>query len=314
MAKQLSASAVVEGATMTITRRLSAPLDLVWAAWTDPQQLPIWWGPRGFSCATKEIDIRPGGVWRFDFNGPDGAHFKNRVQFEAITPPSSITYVIDDDGAGEFAPFRSTATFKKETGGTLVTLRMELEDEADLKRRIEEFGALEGGESHLDNMEEHVLTALEPDDHALVLVRRIKAPRALVWKAWTTPEHLVHWFTPDPVKTTECRIDLRPGGEFYTKMVMPDGTESPGTGCYLEVVHNERLTWTDALLPGYRPSGGGFMTAILTFEDCMGGTKYVATALHKDMADRDRHEEMGFHDGWGTVAMQLEKYAQGMKG
>lgn len=148
----------------------------------------------------------------------------------------------------------------------------------------------------------------------LRLERVIRAPRALVWQAWTDPRHLVHWFTPPPVKTTECRIDLRPGGEFFARMVAPDGTEMINRSCYLEVVAGERLVWTDALLPGFRPSGASFMTAMLTFADCPEGTLYAATAIHQDLAGVQRHKDLGYDDGAAQVAQQLETYCQQLKG
>ncbi len=94
----------------------------------------------------------------------------------------------------------------------------------------------------------------------LVLTRYTKLPRALLWRCWTEPEHLMPWFCPLPWKTIDCEIDLRPGGIFRSTMLSPEGKEFPNTGCYLEVVKHERLVWTDALLPGYRPSEKPFIT------------------------------------------------------
>ncbi len=95
-------------------------------------------------------------------------------------------------------------------------------------------------------------------------------------------------------------------------MRSPDGKEFPNVGCYLEVVPNERLVWTDALLPGYRPSENPFFTAILTLKPEGAGTRYTATAVHRDAAGRKRHEEMGFYQGWGTALDQLVAHAKTM--
>jgi uncharacterized protein YndB with AHSA1/START domain len=150
---------------------------------------------------------------------------------------------------------------------------------------------------------------IKPDPKLdLVLERVIDVPRELVWKAWTTPEHLKPWFCPKPWTTTDCEIDLRPGGMFRSVMRSPEGQEFPNVGCYLEVRPNERLIWTDALLPGYRPAENPFFTAVLSLEPSGTGTRYVATAIHRDVAGRDKHEEMGFHGGWGTVVDQLVDY------
>ena len=139
----------------------------------------------------------------------------------------------------------------------------------------------------------------------LVLERVVDVPRALVWQAWTRPEHLLKWFAPAPWTTVDCEVDLRPGGIFRTVMRSPQGENFPGLGCFLEVVEGRRLVWTDALSPGFRPSAKPFFTAIITLEDHGSGTKYTARALHKDETDRKTHAEMGFVDGWGQCLDQL---------
>jgi uncharacterized protein YndB with AHSA1/START domain len=124
---------------------------------------------------------------------------------------------------------------------------------------------------------------------------------------------LKKWFTPAPWKTIGCEIDLRPGGAFKTVMLSPEGQEFPSTGCYLEIVPNEKLVWTSALAPGYRPcqpTGDKkcdtfAMTAIVMLEPHGKGTKYTALVVHGDEESRDKHEKMGFHDGWGTALDQL---------
>jgi len=139
----------------------------------------------------------------------------------------------------------------------------------------------------------------------LVLERVVDVPRELVWKAWTQPGHVKKWFTPAPWTTVECQIDLRPGGMFRTVMRSPEGQEHSVAGCYLEIVENERLVWTDALAPGFRPSQQPFFTAIITLESVGQGTRYTARGLHADPAAKRKHEEMGFVDGWGKALDQL---------
>ena len=147
----------------------------------------------------------------------------------------------------------------------------------------------------------------------LKLQRDIDVPPHLVWAAWTQPEHLKKWFCPRPWMVTECEIDLRPGGKFYTLMRGPEGQEHPGTGIYLEVVPNQGLVWTDALLPGYRPSPEPFMTGMLTLEPLGKGTRYTAYAIHRDEAARKKHEDMGFNQGWNAATDQLVELLKGMK-
>jgi uncharacterized protein YndB with AHSA1/START domain len=147
----------------------------------------------------------------------------------------------------------------------------------------------------------------------LVLEREIDVTPEAVWAAWTEPEQLLQWFTPRPWQTIDCRIDLRPGGEFYTQMRSPEGEEMQGgSGCYLEVVPNRRLVWTAVLLPGYRPAPEGELpfTATILMEPTAMGTKYTAIAMHRDPAVRQQHEEMGFYDGWGAALTQLVEYVK----
>lgn len=147
----------------------------------------------------------------------------------------------------------------------------------------------------------------------LVLERVVDVPRELVWAAWTTPEHLMKWFTPVPWKTVECEIDLRPGGIFRTVMRSPEGQDFPNLGCYLEVVPNEKLVWTNCLEPGFRPavmagasSCGEFpFTAIVMLEPHGQGTKYTAIALHRDEEGAKQHAALGFEEGWGKALDQL---------
>ncbi len=146
----------------------------------------------------------------------------------------------------------------------------------------------------------------------LVLERVIDVPRELVWRAWTRPEDVKKWFAPAPWTTVDCEIDLRPGGILRFVMRSPDGQLFPNVGCYLDIVENERLVWTDALGPGYRPSETPFFTAVITLEPQATGTKYTALAMHKDEQDRLKHEEMGFYIGWGQCLDQLVALAKRM--
>ena len=144
----------------------------------------------------------------------------------------------------------------------------------------------------------------------LVLERTLELTPAEVWKAWTTPELLMPWFCPTPWSVSECQIDLKPGGLFSTVMRSPEGQAFPNHGCYLEVVPERRLTWTDALGAGFRPTPHGphlpfRFTARLELEPRGAGTLYRATAMHADEESRKKHEEMGFHQGWGIVCDQL---------
>ena len=121
-------------------------------------------------------------------------------------------------------------------------------------------------------------------DLDLVLERVVDVHPEQVWKAWTTPKHLMQWFTPKPWETIVCEIDLRPGGIFSTTMRSPEGEVMPADpGCFLEVVEHRKLAFTDGLAPGYRPKPNAFMTAyILLQPEGASSTRYTAVAMHAD--------------------------------
>src|SRR3984885_11754622 len=147
------------------------------------------------------------------------------------------------------------------------------------------------------------VTATEGRD--LLLTRIIEAPRERVFRAWTEPDLLKQWFAPPPFTTSQVETDLRPGGSSLIVMRSPDGNEFPNRGVYLDVVANERLVFTDAFTRAWEPSEKPFMTVVLTFEGNGAGTKYTALVRHWTVADREMHEKMGFHTGWGQCADQL---------
>lgn len=153
----------------------------------------------------------------------------------------------------------------------------------------------------------------------LVLEKIIPASPEQIYKAWTDPVGIKSWFCPKPWQTVECEMDLHPGGKFYSVMQSPEGQKFPSTGCYLELVPYERLVWTSALQPNYRPSPKPkglhdlMFTAVLLLEKHPQGTKYTAIAMHGDEEIRKIHEQMGFSEGWGTVVKQLTEYLSKQK-
>ena len=148
-------------------------------------------------------------------------------------------------------------------------------------------------------------------DRELVLTRVIDVPRHKLFRCWTEPELLKQWFAPKPYTTPVAQIDVRPGGASYFVMRDPQGNDLPNPGVVLEVVPNEKLVFTDAYTKAWEPSEKPFFTAILTFEDLGGGkTRYTARARHWTAADRETHQKMGFHEGWGICTDQLAALAR----
>lgn len=153
------------------------------------------------------------------------------------------------------------------------------------------------------------MTTPFPTDRELVLTRLIEAPREKLYRAWTDPELLKQWFAPKPYITPVAELDVRPGGLAFIVMRGPDGQDLPNRGVYLEVEPNERLVSTDAFTEAWQPSAKPFMTLILTFEKEGAGTRYTARVRHWTVEDREAHEKMGFHEGWGRCTDQLAALA-----
>lgn len=150
----------------------------------------------------------------------------------------------------------------------------------------------------------------------LVLTRSLIAAPGVVWRCWTEPALICQWFCPKPWSVSEAVVDLRAGGRFFTLMNGPDGEKVPNEGSFLEVVPQTRLVFTDMMAADFAPvavpeSGVGLsFVAILTFAAQGSGTDYRAVLRHRHPDDAARHLAMGFHDGWGAAAAQLEDLAK----
>jgi uncharacterized protein YndB with AHSA1/START domain len=150
-----------------------------------------------------------------------------------------------------------------------------------------------------------IFTRTERD---LVLTGALTAAPDRVYAAWTG--RFKDWWGPHGMSTPSCELDLRSGGKFATVMRAPDGTEYLTRGVFLEVVPGKRIVFTDAFDPGWEPHPDIFFTADITFETGPnGGTKLTARARHWSADSRQRHEEMGFVQGWGESLERLASLA-----
>lgn len=151
-----SASAGTADRELVFTRVFDAPRELVWTAWTDPRHVGEWWGPRGFTTTTHEMDVRPGGVWRFVMHGPDGTDYPNRIVYTEVMRPERLAYDHGDDDGTDDVSFQVTVTFADEGGRTRLTMRMRFASAEELRRVVEEFGAVEGANQTLDRLGEYL--------------------------------------------------------------------------------------------------------------------------------------------------------------
>ncbi len=213
-------------------RRLRAPRELVFRAWTEPEHLTQWWGPRGFTMTVAELDVRPGGRWEFTFHGPDGVDYLNQLAFLEIEAPSRL--VLRHENAPRFT---ITATFAESAGTTTVTFSA-LFDSAEVCAGVKSY-AVPGNRETLDRLEERVALLLA--GKAWQTTRLLDAPVELVWKAWTELPHLMAWFGPQGFTVSEAKLELVPGGEFHYGITSPEGLTMWGRWRFREIVPRKKL-------------------------------------------------------------------------
>lgn len=141
---------------IVLSRVIDARRDIVFTAWTDPRHLPIWFGPAGFKIETKEIDIRVGGLWRFDMIAPDGQRWHSRIQFRRIERPTLIEFDHGEDCDDDPGRFRTTITFDEQGDSkTVITLR-QLHPTKAKRDAVIGFGAVEYGYQTLEKLARYV--------------------------------------------------------------------------------------------------------------------------------------------------------------
>ncbi len=299
------------------TRVFAAPRELVFELWTDPQHIARWWGPDGFTTTIHEMDVRPGGVWRFVMHGPDARDYQNKIVYVEIAKPERIVY---DHVSGP--PFRVTVTFTEQGDKTELTVRMLFESAGQREAVIKEFGAIEGLNQTLGRLEQQLAEVAAkarsaapftmPSDRELVITRVFDAPRDLVFKAWTEPQRLMQWWGPKGFTTPYCTVDLRLGGIFHYCMRSPEGRDVWGRGVYREISKPERIVYADAFADekgnpvppahyGMSPGHPSETLVTVTFTEHGGKTKVT---LHHAVPE-SVPERSGIQQGWTEMLDRL---------
>ena len=139
---------------LVITRVFDAPCELVFKAWTEPERLMSWWGPRGWTLPVCTIDLRPGGVWHYCMRGPAGEESWGKAVYREITPPERLVYTDSfSDAEGNLVepahyglspgfPRETlvTVTFEERDGKTALTLRCAVGSASDTEREMAQQG------------------------------------------------------------------------------------------------------------------------------------------------------------------------------
>lgn len=147
----------IAGRELVISRLLNAPRELVFEAWTKPEHIKNWWGPDGFTTTIDEMNVKPGGIWRFIMHGPDGTGYPNRIVFEKVVKPERLVYWHGSDIDNDPDRFHVTVTFEEKGKQTNLILRSLFRSVAALEE-VKKYGAVDGGKQTLSRLEKFLTT------------------------------------------------------------------------------------------------------------------------------------------------------------
>lgn len=227
---------------LVITRVYAAPRELVFKTWTEPQHVVRWWGPRGCTTTIQEMDVRPGGVWRYVMRTADGTDWTNRIRYREVVVPERLVYDHGSDVEDDPNGFHVITEFHDRGQQTEVVMRMQF---ASVEARDRAAGYA-GANSTFDRLHELL------DDLAVEFVvrREFAAPRELVYRAFTEADRLARWWGPKGFTMQTRRHDPRPGGIFHYSMRAADGHEMWGKMKYVELAPPERLVFVNSFADG----------------------------------------------------------------
>jgi uncharacterized protein YndB with AHSA1/START domain len=278
---------------LTFTRVFNAPRTLVFKVWTEAEHLAKWWGPHHFTSAVKELDARPGGAIRVDMRGPDGTIFAMGGNFEEIEEPYRLvltTTALNAETGTPYLKVLNIVTFTEHNGRTTMTLHAAVLEalpdaafalggmETGWTQSLERLNALLHNYLKNGSVNHNPFTT-ETTDREITGSRIFNAPRELVFKMWTDPEHIVKWWGPTGFRNTIFEMDVRPGGKWRHLMHGPDGVDYKNESIYLEVIQPERLVYQHISAPGF--------ISTVTFEDLGDKTKVNMHMLFETAEIRD---------------------------
>ncbi len=281
-------------------RVFDAPRALVYRMWTQPDCVEWWWGPKGFSTTIHEMDVRPGGRWRFVMHGPDGTDYDNDIEYLVVDEPNALSY------RHVTPPYcRMDVRFADQGAKTLLSARMTFES-AELRDEVEsEVGASRGLTQMLVRLAAGAadrLMNVRDDVATIVMVREFEAPRALVFKAHTDPDMMREWWAPYRLSNESVELEARAGG---TWLVLQRSGEVVHrfSGDYKEVVPPQRIVST--FVWGGEPDLVAEVTTI--FEDLGNGrTRLTSTTTLPSVAARNTWMKRGAIGGGLQVYERLE--------
>jgi uncharacterized protein YndB with AHSA1/START domain len=224
-----------------IERLYDAPVKMVWEAWTDPEKVAKWWGPRGFTITTHSKDLKPGGHWDYTMHGPDGVDYPNVTKYHVVEKYARLEY--DHGGSKDRPPlFHVTAVFTDVKGKTKLEMTMTLPT-AEAAEETKKFIKQAGGNSTWDRLAEY-LEKEETGKETFVINRSFNAPIGTMFKMWTDPDHFSKWLAPTGFSMNFIRADIKTGGSSYYYMSNDSGMKMYGKANYIEVKAPDTIIYT----------------------------------------------------------------------
>lgn len=272
-------SARGESNEIRLTRVYDAPVRAVWDAWTIPEQVAKWWGPRGFTLTTHAKDLRAGGTWRYTMHGPDGVDYPNVTKYLVVEPHAKLVY--DHGGTDDTPPlFRVTVTFEEVNGRTTMEMVSTLSS-PEAAAQMAAFIKKAGGNATWDRLAEHLATG-KP---VFVVNRTFEAPIDRVFAMWTTPEHLAKWLPPAGTEMRFLRSEIAVGKSTFFVISGAHGTMHVRAE-YLAIDPPSRIVYDQQFVdererPAPAPGAAVFpatlRTTVLLTEEARGRTRVTVT-------------------------------------
>lgn len=282
------------------TRVLNAPRELVFKVWTDPEHVAEWWGPIGFTNTIYEMEVRPGGVWRFMMHGPDGIDYPNKIVFSEVVEPERLVYTHGSDDENDPLIFNVTVTFEAQGDKTKLTMRTIFDTAAERDRIVKEVGAIEGAIQTFNRFENHLAAMSGEND--FVMERTYNATADKVWSAITDKNEMKQWYFDLP----DFRAEV--GFEFEFSGCSDEENVYLHKCRVTEVVPGKKLTYSWRY-EGYE--GNSFVTFELFPEGDKTRLMLTHAGLHTFPASNPDFARKSFVAGWnGIIGRSLKNYLE----
>jgi uncharacterized protein YndB with AHSA1/START domain len=226
---------------ISLTRVYDAPLTAVWEAWTNPEEVAQWWGPRGFTLTTHDHDLRTGGHWHYTMHGPDGTDYENTTQYREVVPHARMVY--DHGGHKDRPPlFRVTALFTEREGRTQLDMSMAFAT-PEVALEMRGFIRKAGGDGTWDRLAEHLGKRCAGKEQFFI-TRSFDASIEHVYGMWTDPEHLSQWLPPTGATMRFLRAEPWVGGTSFYAMTAAGGAVMHGLVKYMALEKPHHIQYT----------------------------------------------------------------------